>query len=91
MADKRDCPLCGEVLEDAPVIHDLVMCEQTERLKGRETIKKLKASIDAWKDSWFSLREIISDLWWYHPAICDDQERTYYQQQKEQRENITTD
>jgi hypothetical protein len=40
---------------------------------------KLKASIADWKDAWFHLREAIGKLWWDHPAILDDKQRTYYQ------------
>lgn len=77
---KRECQFCGEVLEETPLIHDLAMCEKTERLKGRETIKKLKQDVESWKDSWYGLRQIIGQLWWHHPAIDSDKERTYYQQ-----------
>jgi hypothetical protein len=78
-ATKRDCPLCGEWLEDAPAIHDVAKCENTELLKGRLTIKTLKDSVNSWKDAWFHLREIIGNLWWHHPAIDDDAQRAYYQ------------
>lgn len=78
-ATKRDCPLCGEELEDAPAVHDVAKCENTELLKGRETIKKLKESVSSWKDAWFHLREIIGNLWWHHPAIDNDEQRVYYQ------------
>ena len=77
---KRDCPLCGEELEDPPAVHDVAKCEKTELLKGRVTIKKLKASVDDWKDAWYGLREIIGRLWWHHPAIHDDKSRAYYQE-----------
>lgn len=79
---KRDCPLCGETLEDEPAVHDVAKCENTELLKGRETISKLRASLHEWKygtGGWFELREIIGKLWWHHPAIDNDDQRTYYQ------------
>jgi hypothetical protein len=79
MAEKRACPLCGDPLEDAPAVHDVVQCEQTELRKGRNTIKVLKQSVNDWKEAWFQLREIIGKLWWYHPAIDNDEERAYYQ------------
>ena len=79
MTKQQDCPLCGEPIEDAPAIHDIVKCEKTELIKGRETILKLKDSLSSWKDTWFHQREIIADLWWRHPAIDDDAERAYYQ------------
>lgn len=63
---KRDCPLCGEVLEDEPAVHDVALCEKTERLKGRETIKKLRASVDNWKDAWYHQRSLIGELGWTH-------------------------
>ena len=80
---KRDCPLCGEELEDNPAEHDVVKCEKTELLKGRDTIKKLRDSLHEWKygtGGWFELREIIGKLWWHHPAIDNDEKRGYYQQ-----------
>jgi hypothetical protein len=69
MANHRDCSLCGEPLEDEPAIHDVAECEKTERLKGREEIKKLKASIDFWKEAWHSYRSLVGELMWKH-ANC---------------------
>jgi hypothetical protein len=68
-------------MEDPPAVHDPVQCEKTELLRGRLEIKKLKKSVDEWKDAWFHLREIIGKLWWHHPAIDNDSERAYYQHQ----------
>ena len=65
MAD-RTCSLCGEVWEDP---HDLVLCEKAELLKGRETIKKLTASLYDWKHGkggWFDMRDLIGKLSWEH-------------------------
>lgn len=76
---KRDCPLCGDVLEDNPADHDVAKCEKTELLKGRSTITKLKKNLDEWKDAWFQLREIIGNLWWHHPALDNDEKLVYYQ------------
>jgi hypothetical protein len=78
MAEKRSCSLCGEDLEEAPAIHDVAKCENTELLKGRKTIKELRASIEAWKEAWHHYREIVGNLWWYHPAIDSDPQRDYY-------------
>ena len=78
---QRDCPLCGDPLQDAPAVHDVAICEQTELRKGRVTIQKLKESVNDWKDAWFQLREIIGKLWWHHPAIDNDEQRSYYQHQ----------
>lgn len=66
MAEKRVCSLCGEPLEEEPAIHDVATCEKTELFKGRETIKKLRAAIDFWKDGWYDLRELIGRLTWQH-------------------------
>jgi hypothetical protein len=66
MAEKRSCSLCGEHLEDEPAIHDVVLCEKTELVKGRQTIKNLKASLDSWKDTWYDQRDIIGRLSWEH-------------------------
>lgn len=76
---KRDCPWYNEPMEDAPVIHDVALCETTERLKGRDEIKNLKESVENWRTAWYSNREIIADLWWGHPAIDNDEQRVYYQ------------
>lgn len=78
-ATKRDCPLCGNPLEDNPADHDVAECEKTELLKGRNEIKKLKQSVNDWKDAWFQLREIIGNLWWHHPALDNDERLVYYQ------------
>lgn len=66
MSEKKSCSLCSEFLEEPPAIHDLVLCEKTELVKGRIAIEKLKISIDEWKDAWFSLRDIIGKLSWVH-------------------------
>lgn len=79
MGEKRHCELCGEPLEEAPAVHDIVRCEKTELLKGRVEIKKLKASVRSWIDAWYQLREIIGNLWWHHPAISNDEQLRYYQ------------
>lgn len=63
---------------DGKVYHDVAKCENTELLKGRKEIKRLKESLASWKDAWFQMREIIGNLWWYHPAIDNDEQRVYY-------------
>ncbi len=80
---ERICPLCAQPLEDA---HDLAQCEKAELLKGRLEIKRLKESLNGWKDAWFQLREIIGNLWWHHPAIESDKELAYYRQANAQKE-----
>ena len=79
MANKRQCDLCGEDLEDAPAIHDLINCEKIELTKSRVEIKNLKKSVHSWKIAWHEGRDIITKLWWHHPAIHDDNQRAYYQ------------
>lgn len=89
VSEKRVCPLCGDYLEDAPAEHNLVRCEKTELLKGREEIKKLKASVRFWNDAWYELREIIGNLWWHHPAIDNVEKRAYYQQAQREMKNAS--
>lgn len=79
MADKKVCKLCGDVLLDFPIIHNIVECEKKELLRGRKEIKKLKLDIDLWKDAWYHNRDIIGWLWVHHPAIDNDEQRTYCQ------------
>jgi hypothetical protein len=80
------CPKCAapwvwDMLTDGK--HDVDLCTGRQLLTAQKQVKKLKAEVDAWKDSWFHLREIIGKLWWHHPAIDSDQERAYYQAQLE--------
>ena len=88
MAEKRSCHLCGENLEDAPAVHDVVICEKTELMKGRKEIKKLKTSIEGWKTAWYQLRTIIGNLYWHHEAIANDGKRAYYQAQQQRTKEI---
>jgi len=81
MASKQVCNLCGEYLEETPAIHNLAKCERTELLKSRKEIKKLKVSIEFWKNSWHEGRNIIGWLWWNHPAIMNDERLVYYRNQ----------
>jgi hypothetical protein len=80
MSEKRACPLCGEPVEELPAIHDVVTCEKTELLKGRKEIKRLRESVNSWRNAWFECRDIIGKLWWHHPAIDNDEQRAYYQE-----------
>lgn len=66
MSERRVCSLCGDLLEEEPAIHDPVVCQETELLKGRNSIKKLKEAIDFWKNGWYDLREVIGRLSWQH-------------------------
>jgi hypothetical protein len=77
---KRTCDLCGERLEEEPLVHDLLKCEHTELIKGRQEIIKLKKSVDEYKDAWYQGRENLGWLWWHHPAITSDEKRAYYQE-----------
>jgi hypothetical protein len=74
-------------MDDPPAIHDVVLCEKTELLKGRIEIKNLTAAVKSWKDAWYEGREIIGKLWWHHPAIDDDKSRVYYQTNLKTLEN----
>lgn len=75
----RMCSLCGKPLEYAPEVHDLAKCENTELLKGRVEIKRLRQAVSDWKDAWYEGRENLGTLWWHHPAITNDEQRAYYQ------------
>ncbi len=68
MADKKVCLQCGDLLADqnesrCPDIHP---CDLRALERARVEIKNLKASVDAWKDAWFKLRDIIGELSWKH-------------------------
>lgn len=74
--------------------HDEVACIQTQGinivnkltkqlLDANAEIKKLKASVNSWKDYVFELRDIIGKLWWEHPAIASDEQRAYYSGQQD--------
>ena len=76
MAEKRYCSRCGEELEK---FHFLDRCEKLELIRARNEIKALKQSISEWKESWLHLRQIIGNLWWWHPAIDNVNEQSYYQ------------
>jgi hypothetical protein len=76
---RRECPLCKEPLEDPPAIHDPIKCEHDELIKARVETKQLKQSVSDWKDAWYHQREIFGRIWWHHPAINNDVERSYYQ------------
>jgi hypothetical protein len=73
MANKT-CDKCGTEITKS-IEHTQTQC--IDILVGQ--VMKLKASIADWKDAWFHLREAIGKLWWDHPAILDDKQRTYYQ------------
>lgn len=81
MAKKEEnCPKCGALYTwDLGLPHNEDLCLGRQLLQARKEIKTLKASVDGWKDAWFHLREIIGNLWWYHPAIDSDERRAYYQ------------
>jgi hypothetical protein len=74
MSEKRTCPLCGEALEDAPVVHDLALCEKTELLKGRQTIKELQVSVANWRSAWDNMGQLVGRLSWeHHDYVCPHQ------------------
>lgn len=68
-----DCERCGKSIKDNP--HDQEVCFQVLHAQ----IDKLKQSVVDWKESWFNLRTIIGILWWEHPAINNDTQRSFYQ------------
>jgi hypothetical protein len=76
MANKT-CDKCGTEItkNDKPIEHTQSQC--IDILVSQ--VMKLKTSVADWKDEWFHLRDIIGKLWWEHPAIHDDEQRTYYQ------------
>lgn len=75
----RDCgaPRDWDMLTNGH--HDKLLCEGRQLIQLRVENKKLKKSLEEWKDAWFHLREIIGKLWWWHPAIDSDEQRAYYQ------------
>lgn len=75
--DKCGVPLHWDLLTELK--HDEDICLGRQLQQARAEIKKLKASVDAWKDAWFQLREIIGYLWWHHPAISDESQLQQYQ------------
>jgi hypothetical protein len=87
MKNRQYCDLCGEEKEDAPAVHDVVRCEKTELLKGRIQIKQLKQSLLDWKGAWFQVRDLLGELWWYHPAIDNEERRAYYQACQQQTQS----
>ena len=68
MADKKVCMQCGDALKDETLSRcsDIHPCDLRALDKARAEIKKLKASVDAWKTAWFDQRSIIGYLCW-HP------------------------
>src|SRR5271155_2541243 len=71
MAERRVCSLCGDLLEEEPAIHDAILCQETELLKGRNSIKNLKAAIEEWKEAWYLQRDLIGKLsWQHHSYVC---------------------
>lgn len=69
-------------------VHDKILCEgrQLEQLKKEN--KKLKASVEFWKDGWHELRRLLGWLWWHHPAL--DDEKTYHTKWKEKKHGTSS-
>lgn len=82
MAEPKTCRKCS-----APLVWDMLtggyhdddLCVGRQLLQARAEIKKLKESVDSWKDAWFNCRELLGNLHWHHKAIYNDVERAYYQ------------
>lgn len=69
MSEKKFCPKC-----DAPFIWDMLtngyhddnLCVGRQLLAAKAEIKKLKVSVDAWKDAWFKYRDLVGRMAWQH-------------------------
>lgn len=59
-----NAPLCWDLLTD--LRHDEDLCLGRQLQQTRAENKKLKTSLEEWKDAWFQLREIIGKLSWSH-------------------------
>jgi hypothetical protein len=56
------CPKC-----DSPVeTHQEDSCLRTQLSGAQMEIRKLKVSIDGWKDAWFHIRDLIGVISWEH-------------------------
>jgi hypothetical protein len=77
LCDKCHAPLHWDMLTDS--IHDDNLCVGRQLTQAKAEIKKLKASVEDWRDSWFQLRDIIGRLWWHHPALSSEESLKYYQ------------
>lgn len=78
----KRCPECNAPLDWDMLTggrHDRDICISRQLIQTKAEIKKLKASVDSWKDAWYQLRDIIGWLWWYHPAIASEASRSVYQ------------
>jgi hypothetical protein len=71
MADKKVCQQCGDVLQDdnANRCDDIHPCDLRALDKARAEVKKLKTSVDAWKEAWYHQRDIIGWLQVNHPQL----------------------
>ena len=86
MAKKDDtCKLCDALLAwDMGLPHNEDRCLGRQLLNLRKENKQLKASVKSWQDGWYEGRAIIGWLWWHHPAITNDVQRAYYQENLKQ-------
>jgi hypothetical protein len=64
MADKKVCAQCSDVLkdQDAQRCPDIHPCDLRALEKARAEIKKLKASVNAWKEAWFNYRDLVGKI-----------------------------
>ena len=89
MSKDKHCIQCEVVLEPesyrtienvGDVCLDEHNCTKRESVNVKAELKKVKASLLEWKDTYFQQRDIISWLWWYHPSINNDDIRAGYQE-----------
>ena len=71
------CHNCGMELHFplASGAHSQLACIERQLSNSQLEIKKLKDSVDAWKNSWFLLRDLIGTLSWQH-LNCPHQIKT---------------
>jgi hypothetical protein len=55
MADKKVCEQCGDNLKDvnAKRCPDIHPCDLRALDRARAEVKKLSASVEAWRDNWY--------------------------------------
>jgi len=77
LCPKCNAPLVWDILTGHTHDDDVCMGRQLQQAKAE--IKKLRTSLQEWKEAWFELRDIIGRLWWNHPALSDENTLRYYQ------------
>lgn len=77
------CEACHTELPagfDGKVCAEKLPCleRHVERLNVENN--KLKDRVKFWNEAWYEVRDLLGNLWWHHPAIDNDEQRAYYQQ-----------